>query len=149
MEAFVMVGAPGSGKSTYASKNLPDAVVISSDNTREKLYGSAEIQGNWSEIEAEMVRLIGNSDKAGKDVVVDATHYRKQYRDNARSILMENGYGKITAVVVDKSLETCLKQNTSRDRKVPTDVIIKMHKSLQDSLKSIYNEGFYRIEFIY
>jgi len=62
---------------------------------------------------------------------------------------MENGYGKITAVVVDKSLETCLKQNTSRDRKVPTDVIIKMHKSLQDSLKSIYNEGFYRIEFIY
>lgn len=149
MEAFVMVGAPGSGKSTYATKTFPNAVVVSSDATREKLYGDAEVQGNWAEIQAEMTRMIKQAAAAGKDVIVDATHYRKQYRDASQTLLKDNGYELITAVVVDKSLEICLKQNSARDRKVPVEVIQNMHKSLKESLKNIYNEGFYRIEFIY
>lgn len=149
MEAFVMVGAPGSGKSTFAARTFPHAVTVSSDTIREKLYGNAEIQGNWGEIQAEMTRLIQECAIAGKDVVVDATHYRKQYRDASQELLKEQGYERITAVVVNKSLDTCLRQNSSRERKVPTEVIQNMHKSLQESLKNIYNEGFYRIEFIY
>lgn len=148
-EAFLMCGAPGSGKSTYIAKNLPEAVVVSGDNVRAELYGDAAIQGNWPEIQARMVDLIREASQEGKDVVIDGTHCLKQYRDNMVAILNGYGYGKITAVVVDKPLETCLKQNAARDRKVPEEVIRKMHDSLKESAKNIFAEDFYRIEFIY
>ena len=44
-----MVGAPGSGKSTYAARiaKRENAVIISGDQIRAELYGDANIQGEW------------------------------------------------------------------------------------------------------
>jgi len=150
LEAYVMVGAPGSGKSTQVSKLIashPDAVVISGDDIRAELYGDADIQGNYTEIHDRMLEIL--EENVGRTVIMDGTHYRAAYRREAIAMLNSYGYNKVVAVVVDKPLAVCLRQNASRDRKVPEHVIERMHNSLQASLKNITNEPFHRIDFVY
>ncbi len=150
LEAYVMVGAPGSGKSTHVAKLLelhPDAVVISGDEIRAELYGNADIQGNYVEIHDRMLEILEES--VARTIVMDGTHYKAAYRKEAVAMLNSYGYCKITAVVLDKPLAVCLRQNASRDRKVPEEVIERMHASLQASLKNITNEPFHRIDFVY
>ena len=150
MEAYVMVGAPGSGKSTEVSKLLklnPGAVVISGDDIRAELYGDADIQGNYYEIHDRMLEIL--EENIGKVIILDGTHYRSSYRKEALAMLNSYGYTCVSAIVLDKTLDTCLKQNASRDRKVPEHVIERMHKSLQVSLKHIFNENFSTVNFVY
>jgi predicted kinase len=149
MEAYVMVGAPGSGKSTYARalSKTEGAVVISGDDIRAELYGDPDIQGEWNEIQDRIVELV--EENVGQPIVLDGTHYRASYRKQAVSLLRSYGYTNITAVVIDKSLEVCLTQNACRSRVVPRHVIVNMHQKLQSSLRNINDEDFERIVFQY
>jgi predicted kinase len=148
-DAFVMVGAPGAGKSTYAKKlaGTENAVIISGDDVRAELYGSAEIQGNWVEIWDRIDELV--SESCGMPIILDGTHYRKDYREEAIALLKSYGYDKIEAVVVNPSLATCLARNFQRaDRNVPDYVVKEMHCKLQTSLKTIDHEPFDRINYV-
>lgn len=142
-----MCGVPGSGKSTYVAENLPSCVVLSGDNIREELYGDASIQGNWLEIKRRMLELLRQNQ--GKDVVIDGTHCRAQYRKDSIEMLRSFGYDRITAVVIQRPLRMCLERNLQRDRHVPEDVIKTMHTTLEASVKNIVNEDFTRVDFIY
>jgi predicted kinase len=150
MNAYVMVGAPGSGKSTYAAKlaQTENAVIISGDDIRAELYGSAEIQGNWSEIWDRIDELV--SESCGMPVILDGTHYRKDYREEAVTLLRSYGYSKVEAIVMDASLATCLARNFQRcERNVPDYIVTEMHEKLQKSLREIFQENFDRIDFVY
>ena len=146
--AYVMVGAPGSGKSFYAAKlaEIENAYVISGDDVREELYGSAEIQGNWTEIHDRIEELV--SEACGMPVILDGTHYLASYRKEAINLLKSYGYTKVDAIICNPSLDTCLARNWSRQRSVPDYVITAMHEKLQKSLKNIINEPFDRLDFI-
>lgn len=149
MEAYVMVGAPGSGKSTFVSQivaNDPEAVVISGDEIRAELYGNADIQGNYSEIHDRMLEIL--EENVGRTIVLDGTHYRASYRKEALAMLKSYGYEDVRAIVVDRSLAVCLHQNAGRDRKVPQHVIERMHNSLQASVRGIDREGFTKVTFV-
>jgi len=147
--AFVMVGAPGSGKSTYAVKLAKErnAVIISGDDIRAELFGSAEIQGNWFAIWDRIVELVeGYSDR---NVILDGTHYRGDYRAEAITMLRSYGYYSVEAVVVNPSLATCLARNFQRaDRNVPDYVVKEMHEKLQRSLGKIDLEDFDKIHYV-
>ena len=144
-----MVGAPGSGKSTYAAKlaETENAIVISGDDIRAELYGSADIQGNWGEIWERIDDLV--SEAGGVPVILDCTHCRKDYRAEAITLLRSHGYDRIEAVVIDVSLATCIARDFKRERHVPDYVIKSMHSNLQQSLKTITEEDFENIHFIY
>jgi len=147
--AYVMVGAPGSGKSTQAAKlaEIENAVIISGDDIRAELYGSADIQGVWQEIHDRIEELVAQA--CGKPVILDGTHYRASYRKEAIALLRSYGYGKVEAVVVDASLATCLARNFQRTRHVPDYVIKSIHEKLQSSLRTIDSEDWDRITYIY
>lgn len=148
-KAFVMVGAPGSGKSTQVKRILsenPDAVVVCGDDIREELYGDADIQGNYAEIHERMIEIIERN--VGRPLVLDGTHYRASYRKEALATLNSYGYSDVTAVVVNKPLDVCLSQNAARSRIVPRHVIEKMWTTLQSSLTNLPLEKFTKIEYV-
>jgi predicted kinase len=150
LTAYVMCGAPGSGKSTYAKKlaQIENAVIISGDDIRAELYGSAEVQGNWTEIWDRIEELV--SESCGVPVILDGTHYRKDYREEAIALLRSYGFEKVEVVVMDASLATCLARNFQRaERNVPDYIVKEMHEKLQQSLKKILNEDFDRVNYVY
>jgi len=151
MNAYVMVGAPGSGKSTYAGEIVlrENANIISGDSIREELYGDACIQGNWIDIHDKIEKYVSESAELGIPVILDGTHYRASYRKEAIALLRSYGYTNISAVVCDSSLATCLSRNFMRKRHVPDYIIKGIHEKLQASLKFIDIEGFDHINYIY
>ena len=147
--AYVMVGAPGSGKSTYAAKlaEQENAVVISGDDICEELYGGKATQSQWVEIHERIETLV--SEACGMSVILDGTHYRSSYRKEAIALLQSYGYDQIEAVVLDTGLEECIHRNAIRQRGVPRYVLVEMHKKLRASLKNIDNESFSHINYIF
>ena len=137
-----MVGAPGSGKSTYA-KTLAkkhNAVILSGDDIRFKLYGGSEVQPSWIEIWSRIEREI--EENVGLPLIMDGTHCRANYREEVLTLLRSYGYTSINAVVFNTPLETCLLRNSKRKRVVPEHTVRHMHQSLERSLKVIHQEPF-------
>ena len=79
---IMLIGAAASGKTTAAPKIAAknNALIISTDRIRAALYGAEHIQGNWQEIEAVLYDHIKNAIKANKNIILDSTHFKKEYR---------------------------------------------------------------------
>jgi predicted kinase len=148
MKAYVMVGAPGSGKSTFASTlaRTENAFIISGDSIRAELYGDASNQGQWSEIQDRLEEMV--SEAVGCPLIMDGTHYRRDYRREALTLLHSYGYTDVQAIVLNPDLETCILRNATRHRHVPRHVIQRMHGALQTSLRGIEDEGFTQVIYI-
>ena len=151
MNAYVLVGSPGSGKSHYAGELVlrENANIISGDSIREELYGDASIQGVWTDIHDKIEEYVAESAERGIPVILDGTHYLASYRAEAITLLRSYGYTNITAVVIEASLAKCLAQNFKRKRHVPDYVIKGIHEKLQASLRTIDSEDFDFINYIY
>jgi predicted kinase len=145
MKAYVLVGAPGAGKSTLASKiaQSENAVVISGDDVRAELYGDEANQGQWTEIQDRIEEIL--SESVGCPVIMDGTHYLSSYRREALALLRSYGYNDIEAIVVNPPLETCIQRNANRHRSVARHVVIGMYEKLQKSLSFISIEGFTKV----
>lgn len=126
---YVMCGIPGSGKS-YEAKRIAaenDAVIISSDDIREEIYGDASIQGKPCKVFNRFYKYARREFDAGRNLVLDATNIKRKERKKVFRTFGEET-DKIYAVVMDTPLEVCLERNRKRDRHVPEDVIYTMHR---------------------
>ncbi|HEY9061570.1 MAG TPA: AAA family ATPase [Pseudobacteroides sp.] len=142
----MMAGLPGSGKSTVAKKlaAAENAVLHSSDDLREEMFGDANKQEMSDLLFKELnKRIIGDLMK-GNSVVYDATNLsykkRKEFLDKLNLDCFKE------CVLVAAPYETCLTRNGRRNRKVPEDVIEKMYRSL---FIPQYYEGWDRINIVY
>ncbi len=137
----MLVGLPGSGKSTYAA--TLGAPVLSSDAIRLLLADDENDQSIHARVFATLRYLLIQRLEIHRPVTyVDATHLtraeRKPYIEIAREKNVE-----IEAVFFDTPLEVCLERNRQRARRVPEDVLVTMAAKLQPPN---YDEGFSRIE---
>jgi predicted kinase len=142
MKAFILVGTPGAGKTTYAEELAKEhnAVVISGDDIRTELYGCSEFQPNWVEIWSCIEDKV--AENVGVPLVMDGTHCRADYRAEVLTLLRSYGYSSIEAFVLNTPLDICLDRNSRRHRVVPEHTVRHMHKSLERSIYSIHNEPF-------
>ena len=139
MKAYVTVGAPGSGKSSWARKFAKenDAVVIEGDT----FEGST-----WVDTHDSIVATL--EQHTGKTVILDGTHFSTDFRLGALITLKSYGWNHISAVVVHPSVEVCISQNAMRSRVVPRHVITEMHRRVAKSLKKIEREGFSEVIYV-
>lgn len=135
---ILLIGLPGSGKSTWARQfiqQFPRYEVLSTDKTRALLYGDAAIQGEWAQIWHQLEALLRQSVQAidvqvREGVIWDATNVQRRRRRELIQTLSQLGFNDIGAVWFDTPLAVCLERNQLRDRTVPPEVILKMHREL-------------------
>ncbi len=146
VKLILLVGIPGSGKTTYAenyiSKN-DNTVHLSSDKIREELWGNEATQGDNNEVFSLMQSRAINALNNGQNVIYDATNITR--KDRAYIIDLCPKFVKIEAHIVWAPIETCIERDANRGRTVGKAVIDKMLKRFQPPY---YDEGIDEIKLI-
>lgn len=143
----LLIGLPGSGKSTFAREWLAADSryrIVSTDRIRAELFGDAIVQGDWSVIEARVLTEIRTHLAAGFPVIYDATNakleWRRQFLQHFQTV--EDFLSvRWMAWWLDTPVSLCHQRNQQRDRHVPPAVIDAMATHLQ-SFPPQPGEGF-------
>lgn len=128
---IMMVGLPGSGKSTYAQylARSFNTKIISSDAIRQECFGNEEFQGeNKAVFEILHARVTGALSH-GENVIYDATNINYKKRMAFLQQIKSIDCFKICYFMATP-YETCLKQNKLRERVVPEEAIERMYKNI-------------------
>lgn len=123
----MMVGIPGSGKSTYAQKcaSLDSNVrVFSSDQYRLKLYGDENDQTHNNEVFTAMYKDIREAYAEGFDIIIDATNLSFKDRERTRDSL--KGVPIDRCVILATPVSECINRDKNRSRTVGKDVIKRL-----------------------
>ena len=140
----ILVGIPGSGKTTYVKEHMKEnAVHLSSDTIRAELYGDESIQGDPAEVFSLMQSRAVEALNEGKDVWYDATNVTR--KDRASIINICPKFAKIEAYIIWAPIEECINRDAERDRTVGKEVIDKMLKRFQ---AVYYDEGIDEIKVV-
>ena len=129
-EIVVLVGLPGSGKSTWVKENLYDTHVrINLDmlNTRRK----------------ESV-ILNTCIAAGASCVIDNTNITKAEREKYIDIAILNKI-PIRCVWINRDVKSCISQNRTRDKVVPNIAIYTKNKKFEEPT---LEEGFIDIQIV-
>ncbi|PSR16816.1 AAA family ATPase [filamentous cyanobacterium CCP3] len=141
----MLVGIPGSGKSTWARDFVfthPGYCIVSTDVVRAELYGDETVQGDWQQIWrtvlAQWHQGIAAIQRGELDgVIYDATNARRRNRREAIAAARQIGFTSVTLIWFDVPLNLALERNRGRWRQVPTDIVVTMHRQLQGAPPSM------------
>ena len=138
----VLVGASGSGKSTFAGAHFLSTEVVSSDLCR-ALVSDDETNVAASQDAFDLVRFIARKRlRAGRLTVVDATSVRLEHRSGLIALARDCDVPAV-AIVFDLAAEECLARNEARsDRVVPASVVRQQLHDLRLGLPGLASEGF-------
>lgn len=147
---YLMMGCPGSGKSTWCKNHLSENdVYVSRDEIRFSLVKEEdEYFSKENQVYKEFVNRIGAELKAGHNVFADATHINKGSRLKLLRSINYHDYEELGIIWVKVPLETALSQNENRkDTRayVPESVIRNMYKQTEPPS---FEEGFDKIYFV-
>lgn len=139
----VMVGIPGSGKSTIAGviEKQGGYVRLSFDDVRAQLFGNAEDHGEEGQVGKEFRAQLRAAFTGGKSVVVDNTNFLIDMRTQVIDIARECGVTDVHLLVMRVPLPVCLQRNRARDRVVPTRTVRHMYWKLSNSEWPTGKEG--------
>lgn len=148
----MMVGLPGSGKSTWTQRENPSEVsaILSSDNYIEmwakkegKTYDDVfqkYIKEASKNFEKDLTSFLEN----GSNIILDRTNLTKATRKRYLN-RVPNGYEKVAVVMKTHALQAYIQMRKREGKVVPEDKFIKMVESYEEpSLE----EGFDRIIYV-
>ena len=136
----MLVGIPGSGKSTYATKLLakdPNILYFSSDAIRKEIYGDEACQDDPNKVFTIMHDRTIEALKNGYDVIYDATNITRKNRKNILDRIP--AYVQKDCIVVWAPIKECISRDAERERTVGEEVITKMLRRFE---APFYDEGF-------
>ena len=142
LSLVVLVGASGSGKSTFAARHFGRFEVLSSDFCRGLVSGDENSQ-EATKAAFEVLHLIaGKRLDAGLLTVVDATNVQPEARRSLIALAREHDVLPV-ALVLDLPEDVCLERNAGRsDRELAPHVVRRQRQQLRRSLRSLGKEGF-------
>ena len=143
---FIMIGAPGSGKTTWCKNNVPkNAVYISRDEIRFNIIKDEDSYFSKEKIVYDIfINKINEALESGLDVYADQTSLNAGSRKKLIDALNKRP-DEINVIYIERPLSTILEYNLKRTGRklVPNDVIIKMYNSIS---KPTAKEG---IDYLY
>lgn len=136
----VMVGLPGSGKSTRAFEMVRDdigsTVAVSRDDIRDMLHNEHSFSVlTEQQVSVAQDTLVEKFLKRGINVVIHDMNLRMKYRKHWATMAARLGAEYIQVDLTDVPLETCLERNAKRERVVPEDKIRELHDKFIKTLK--------------
>lgn len=143
LSLVVLIGATGSGKSTFARTHFKPTEVISSDYCRGLVADDENDQSASKDAFDVLHYIAGKRLAAGRLTVVDATSVQPDARRQLVQLAREHDVLPI-AIVLDLPEEVCAERNAGRpDRAgLPRAVIQRHRRDLRRSLRGLEREGF-------
>ena len=127
---FILCGVPGSGKSTWASKQFGEENVVSRDKIR---FSFLDNESDYFDKETcvweEFIREIQNRLNGDEKIVVaDATHINKRSRNKLLNALKLSNEVNVIPIFFDICQAVCMERNSKREGRayVPKSVIRRM-----------------------
>jgi len=139
---FLLRGIPASGKSTFIKEKNLEPYTLSSDQIRLQFESPVlDVDGNfcisqkndryvWQEI----FELLENKMARGELIVMDATHTSAKSFTAYKKLSQKYRYRVFAVDFSAVSLESCKQRNEQREeyKKVPNEVLEKMHQNMQN-----------------
>ncbi len=139
----MLVGATGSGKSTFAARHFLPTEVISSDWCRALVSDDPNDQGATKDAFELLHFIAGKRLAAGKLVVVDATNVQPESRRPLVQLAREHDCLAV-AIVFSVPERVCVERNRERpDRQFGPHVIRQQAMAMRRSLRSLEREARY------
>ncbi|MFJ4876282.1 polynucleotide kinase-phosphatase [Streptomyces sp. NPDC088745] len=146
LSLVVLIGATGSGKSTFARKHFKPTEIISSDFCRGLVADDENDQSASRDAFDVLHYIAGKRLAAGRLTVVDATSVQSESRKQLVQLARQHDVLPI-AIVLDLPEEICAARNAERpDRAgMPRHVIRRHQRELRRSLRGLEREGFRKV----
>lgn len=142
LSLVALVGASGSGKSTFARKHFKPTEVLSSDFYRALVADDENDLDATSDAFEALYFVAGKRLATGKLAVVDATNVQPQARKPLVE-LAKNHYVLPVAIVFNLPEKVNQEWNRTRpDRNLPSSVIKRQLDQLRRSVRGLEREGF-------
>ena len=136
----VLVGAAGSGKSTWAAAHYRAAEVVSSDALRDVVgTGPADLDASAEAFDL-LDRILAARARRGLTVVVDTLGLDPARRAAYRAVAHDHGLAAV-AVVLETPVAVCRERNTARDRPVPAAVLTAQLRRMRTVRAELDLEG--------
>ncbi|MEV5239834.1 polynucleotide kinase-phosphatase [Streptomyces cinnamoneus] len=146
LSLVVLIGATGSGKSTFAARHFKPTETISSDFCRGLVSDDENDQGASKDAFDVLHYIVGKRLAAGRLTVVDATNVQPEARKQLVRLAREHDVLPV-AIVLDVPEDVCAERNAARpDRAGVARRVIQRHqRELRRSLKHLEREGFRKV----
>jgi protein phosphatase len=140
----VLIGASGSGKSTFAARHFRETEVLSSDRCRALVADDESDQSASRDAFDVLYAIAAKRLAARRLTVIDATNLRRE--DRARGVELARKYHALpVAIALDVPAEVAVERNRVRpDRQFGARVVHEHVRMLRRSLHNLRGEG-YRI----
>ncbi|MGQ7297539.1 polynucleotide kinase-phosphatase [Quadrisphaera sp. KR29] len=142
LSLVVLVGASGSGKSTFAARHFGPFEVVSSDHCRGLVADDVNDQAATADAFDVLHHIAGVRLRRGRLTVVDATNVQADARRQLVALARDHDVLPV-AIVLDLPERVCLERNAARpDRDFGAHVVKRHRDALRRSLRSLRREGF-------
>jgi len=145
----LLVGASGSGKSTFARTHFRPTEVVSSDVCRGLVSDDENDQDATNDAFDLLHHLVGIRLRRGLLTVVDATNVLPASRASLLALAKEHDV-LVDAIVLDVPLELAVSRNRGRpERSFGDQVVVRQQRDLHRSLRRLPKEGFRRVHLLH
>jgi protein phosphatase len=137
----LLIGAAGSGKSTFAARHFESGDVVSSDQLRARIGDSESDQRVNEDVFERLHALVQDRLAAGVLTIIDATN--TDWMRRSQLIGIARRYGRpVIAIVFDLPLEMCLNRIAGRPRMVRAAVVRRQVSEVRRDRERLDLEGF-------
>ncbi|MEU5050450.1 polynucleotide kinase-phosphatase [Streptomyces sp. NPDC021096] len=146
LSLVVLVGATGSGKSTFAARHFKLTETVSSDFCRGLVSDDENDQSASKDAFDVLHYIVGKRLAAGRLTVVDATNVQSEPRKQLVRLAREHDVLPV-AIVLDVPEDVCAARNAARPERagLARRVIQRHQRELRRSLRQLEREGFRRV----